>query len=464
MRVAIVGGGISGLAAAEALVRSESSVEVTVLEAADRLGGVIRTERTGGYVIEHGPDVLLAAKPAARELCERIGLGARLHGTTPGIGRAYILTRGRLRPLPAGMSGLVPARPAAFLLTAPLAWGARLRAAVEPLVRKGDAHREETVEQFMVRRLGRGMYEAIVEPLLSGIHAGDGRELSIDAAFPQLREREQQHGSLARGAGRARRPGPAFLSLPGGLGEMVDALGAALEATGRVALSTGAEVRRLTVADCGALLELASGERRNADAVILAVPSGPMGRLVGGLSATAAALLESVRTSSVSIVTLACPVASVGHPIDASGYAVPRREGRPVLACTWSSAKFPGRAPAGQALFRVFIGGAGRADVAEGDDASLIAIAREELAVTLGVDSPPGLVRVTRWPGAMPQYTLGHRERMARVGEVLAGAPWLALAGNFRDGVGISDCIRSGQRAAAEVLAHLARREAAVPA
>ncbi|HJP57496.1 MAG TPA: protoporphyrinogen oxidase [Gemmatimonadales bacterium] len=464
MRVAVVGGGISGLAAAEAVVRSHPSVAVTVLEAAGRLGGVIRTEHSEGYVIEHGPDALLAAKPAAAELCARVGLAGRLHGTTTGIGRAYVLREGRLRRLPSGMSGLVPARPAALLLARGLSWPARLRAALEPLMPRGHPLREESVEHFVVRRLGRGMYEDVVEPLLSGIHAGDGGTLSLDAAFPQLRALEQRYGSLARGARRVRPGGSGFVSLRGGLGELVHALSGALEATGRVSLRTGAEVRKVHASDSGARLELASGDRVDADAVVVATAAAPMGRLVAGLSAAAAALLAQVRSSSVSIVTLGFPATAVRRPLDASGYVVPRRDGRPVLACTWSSVKFPGRAPAGRALFRVFIGGAGRADAAGGDDASLIGIARAELGSTLGATGIPELVRVARWRDAMPQYAVGHAHRMSRVRAELAGLPWLALAGNMWDGVGISDCIRSGERAAAEVLAHLVTRGAPVPA
>ena len=453
MHVVVIGGGISGLAAAEELLRSDSRVRVTLIDAAATLGGMIGTERHDGYVIETGPDVLLAAKPAGIEFCARVGVGDRLQGTAP-AGRAFVRRGTRLDRLPSGLSGLVPAETGPLLGSRLLRWSGKVRALAEPLVPRRRDGAEESVEAFVTRRLGREMYEWLVEPLLSGIFAGDGSRLSINAAFPQLKAWETQYGSLVRGARRRKpAPGSAFVSLPGGLAELVDATVATLCASGRTAIRSGTLVRSVGAAyGAQPVVVLDAGERLTADAVIVAASPAATAGLIHDEAPEAARLLTGMPASSVAIVTLGYDSASIRRPLDATGYVVPRADPGPVLACTWSSAKFPGRAPAGKALLRVFFGGGGREAAARQADDWLLAEARHEIETVLGASGDPELVRVVRWTDAMPQYTLGHRARVEAVREQVSRRPWLALAGNAYEGVGIPDCIRSGQRAARRVL------------
>lgn len=467
--VVVVGGGISGLATAEALLRGAPDVHVTVLDAAPRLGGIVGTERADGFVMERGPDVFLAAKQATQELAGRVGVAERMTGTNPAVRGAYVMRAGRLHRVPDGLTGLVPSRLAPIAATGLLSWRGKLRLAAEPLVRAREDDGDESVASFVARRMGREAYARLVEPLLAGIYAGDAAQLSIDATFPQLRAMEREHGGLLRGVARQRaggEPAPAgdvrefaprsgFLSFRTGMQELVDALEAALERSGRVTLRRDARVRAATVAPPAVLLD--DDTRIAADAVVVATPAHEAARLLADVDDALAADLAAIEHGSAATVTVAVPRHAVRRPLDATGYVIPRAEGRAVLACTWSSTKFVDRAPAGWSLFRVFVGGVGREAVVERSDDALVSLARAELREIMGVDAAPRLTRVVRWMRAMPQYTLGHVPRVARIEARVAAIPGLALAGNAYRGVGIPDCIRSGERAAGAVLAHLGR-------
>lgn len=467
--VVVIGGGVSGLAAAERL--AAGGARVTVLEASGRLGGIVQTEHEAGFVMERGADSVVAAKPAARALCERVGIADHLDG--PAVRGALVMRRGRLRRLPAGLSGLMPTRLAPLATSRVLSARGLVRAALEPwqpAAPEGDA--DESLEAFVTRRLGREAYDRLVEPLLTGIYAGDGGRLSVLATFPQLRAAEREHGSLVRGL-RARnrtaaRPASPFLAPRGGMQEMVDALARALQATGRVDVRLHAPARRVdgppAAGDGAAVVALDDGRWVRADAVVVATPAPCAAALLADLDAALAAELGAVPHGSTATVTLAFDRAAVPHALDATGYVVPRIERRDVLACTFVSSKWAARAPAGAALVRVFVGGAHRAELVERDDAALVALARAELGATLGIRAAPRLARVARWVRAMPQYELGHPARLARVARHLAAQPWLALAGNTYAGVGVPDCIRSGHAAADRVLGAVTARALAAPA
>jgi protoporphyrinogen/coproporphyrinogen III oxidase len=451
--VVIIGGGIAGLAAAERLTRADRPIRVTVLEAQQRLGGVITSERADGFVIEHGPDVMVASKPAGIALATRLGLEDRVVTAGASVGSAYVMRRGRLVRLPAGMSGLVPGSLGALLETSLLSPAGKLRALLEPLVPPRRDHRDESIESFVRRRLGRELYERMADPLLSGIYAGDGSRLSVDATFPQLRAAEREHGSLARA--RRSRPAPrgGFVAFRDGLGEMVDALAQRLAASA-VEVRTGVTVTQVRAAGSGYALATAS-ETTEADAVIIATPAPVAATLCRSLNPSVARSLGEIEHVSTAIVTLAFPISAVERPLDATGYVVPRAEAREVFASTWSSAKFAGRAPSGFALFRSFLGGAGRERSLDRTDDELVRLAIDELRMMLGVRGEPSLRRVTRWNAAMPQYAIGHRERVGSITSALEPTPRVALAGNVYGGVGIPDCIASGERAAERVLAGL---------
>lgn len=478
--VVVVGGGIAGLAAAHALATAESSVRVTLLEQSPRLGGVIHTERRDGYVLEAGPDLFLAAKPGAWELAGAVGLHDRLQGPRRGAG-SFVLSRGKLARLPEGLTGLVPTRMMPFVKTSLISPLGKLRVALDFVIppRRDDA--DESVESFVVRRLGRAMYDRIVEPLLSGIFAGDGSKLSVLATFPHLRAAEREHGSMGRSMLAARRKeraaraaaAPAqgaaqrsgFVSFRGGQYELVEAIERALTSAplaDRVALRKGAAVSRVEEEAEGFRVVLGDGSAIDADAVILATPAYATADAIENLDPQAAAAMRAIPYIATATVNIAFRRQDVPHALDGSGWTTPRIERRPVLACTWSSAKFEGRAPDGVALFRAFVGDATNQSVASQTDAEIVRTVRTELARVLGICAEPLLVQTNRFGRAMPQYNLGHLERIATIDARLAEHPGLAVAGSAYRGVGIPDVIASGQRAAQAVRQHLASRRSAL--
>ncbi|MGH7149786.1 MAG: protoporphyrinogen oxidase [Planctomycetota bacterium] len=450
--VAIVGGGITGLAAAQRL--AERGASFLLLEAEERLGGKIRTERVEGFVLEGGPDCFLSIKPAGLALCRALGIEDRLQGTDPAFARAFVKRKGRLHELPEGMSGLVPSRILPLLTTPLLSPLGRLRAAVEPLVPARRTGADETIASFASRRLGRETYEWLVEPLLSGIYAGDGRALSLEATFPQLAALERERGSLLRAMVRRPRSGrgtvpPPFVTPRGGLGEIVEAVASRLP---RESLRLGAAVERLEEEGDGFRLHLAGGEGIACDSVLLATPAFAAAKTLGPLDADLARALSEIPFVSTATVSLAFPAPAVPRRLDGYGYLSPRAEGGPLVACTWTSNKFPARVPAGHVLVRLFLGRAGMEGVLRREDEELLAFARRELEALFGISAPPSLERVFRWPRGMPQYTVGHRARLERIERLLAGHPGLHLAGCSYRGVGIPDCIASGWGAADAVL------------
>ena len=471
--IVVIGGGITGLSAVEHLTRTDSRLRVTLLEASDRLGGNIRTDSTDGFVIEHGPDVLLAAKPAALELAARVGLGDRV---LPSARGAYVLGERGLVPLLEGITGLIPSRVWPFLTTTLLSPLGKLRVALEFFVPPRKADADESIEHFVVRRLGREMYDRIAEPLLSGISAGDGRRLSLAAMFPQLRALEREHGGLMRGmlamrrsrtrhAGRARpEPSSPFVSFPGGLGELTEAIVRTLRSRdpseARIALRKASAAVRLSRSPSGKgfTIDLAGGETVAADALIVATPAYVAGELLHEVDRDLSMRLGEIEYGSSVTVSVAYPSSAVGRALTGTGYVVPRIRKRPVLACTWSSAKFPGRAPEGYALFRVFLGGAGRGSYVSAEDAELREIVANEMRDVMGIHVPPVLERITRFDRAMTQYHVGHLDRVAAIQAAASRIPFLYLAGAAYGGVGIPDCIRSAERAAASAARDVAER------
>lgn len=454
VQVAVVGGGIAGLAAAHRAAEHVGRGEVVLLEASPALGGKIATERVQGYVVEGGPDCFLAAKPAGLELARQLGLAERLRGTNPAFRRSFVKRRGRLHELPDGLTGLVPSRITPLLTTGILSLTGRARAALEPMVARRRGGDEESVAAFVTRRFGREAYEWLVEPLLSGIFAGDGEALSLAATFPQLRETEERHGSLLWPMLRARfaRAGvadgalrPGFMTPAGGLRELVDALEARLapDRTWRAA-----RVTALHPLPSGYRVEAADGRAVEASSVILAVPATHAARLLDPLDVGLARTLRDIPFVSTATVSVAFPRADVPRPLPGSGYVTPRAEGGSVVACTWTSNKFPERVPDDGVLIRFFLGRAGREDIVRAGDDAIREVVRRELRAVHGITAEPRFWRIYRWPDALPQYTVGHRDRLDRIGLRLARLPGLLVAGASYRGVGIPDCVASGWAAA----------------
>lgn len=462
MKVIVVGGGIAGLSAAYSLAKSSMALDVTVLEAASWWGGKIRTDTSEGFVIEGGPDTFLATKLQGVALCKELGLGERLHGTNPAQCSTYVLHNGKLVPLPDGLAMMIPTNFRSMAATRLLNWLQKIRMGMDFVLPPRPLNGDESLGGFVSRRLGRAAYENLIEPLMSGIYAGDGDMLSLKSTFPYLRDMELNHGGLVKGAldmkVKAARAGKAaqgsrsaFLTPTLGLAEIVEALIEALTRFG-TDLRLNTRVTAVEERGPGYALGLADGGCLDADFLILAAPAYASAGLLADLDPALSAELKQIPYTSTATISLAYRQEDLVRPLDGYGYVIPRREGRRALACTWTSTKFPHRAPQGFALLRVFAGRAGQEDQIPWDEASLLEIALEEVRLSLGIKAEPYLSRVFIWEKAMPQYNLGHPDRLARIDACLAQRPNLALAGNGYHGIGVPDCIKSGQTAAEKAL------------
>lgn len=453
--VAVVGGGIAGLAAARCL--HERGVAFVLVEASPRFGGLIRTEREGGFLLEGGPDTILATKPDGVELVRAVGLGDRMVPTDPRRSSVFVLRHGRLHRIPAGMVLGVPTRLLPMLRSSLFGWRAKLRMATEPWRGVAVAGSDESIAAFVRARLGDEAAEALGEPLLAGIHAGDAGRLSMRSTFPRLFEIGARGESLVRGLRAGVRRGEpvasTFVSLAGGLGEIVEALVARLPAS---ALMRGTPARGVRRAAHGFTVD-AGDAAVEAAAVVLAVPPARAAPLLSSLSPGSAQVLSEIRFASTATVVLGYRRADVAHPLDGYGLLVPRAEGLRTTAATFSSSKLPGRVPEGHVLLRGFVGGVHDPGVLEGNDASLRETVERELRPLLGITSAPVLWRVYRWPEATPQMEVGHQERIAALERKVADVPGLFITGAGVRAAGIPDVVADATRAAAQA-ALVARR------
>lgn len=439
--IAIIGGGISGLAAAFEL--SQRGLPFRLFEASSRAGGLIRTEHRDGFTIDAAADSMLAAKPSARQLCEQLGLSARLvemqHPRS-----AFVLSRNRLFPLPAPSVLGLPATFGGAMRFTLLPLDARIRILVEPFV-ASRVHGDESVRSFFTRRFGARATELVAQPLLGGIHAGDVAQLSVRSLFPQLIEAEQS-GSVLRGLGRRGGvAGNTFESLSGGMETLPQAIAGSLPAP---SVRYGSEVNAVTATGDGWSIAVPGGTDR-ATAVILATPMQVTARLLNAIDEQAAALCAGIPHASSVAVALAWPQHAIAHPLRGSGFVVARQPGARVTACTWTSSKWSDRAPAGYALLRAFIGGVHDPDAIDMGDEELAAIARRELAPVLGIQGAPVLTRIYRWRDASPQMQVGHGDRVTKVLARLEGHRGIFITGRGFRAVGIPDCIADARRAAA---------------
>ena len=469
--IVIIGGGIAGLSAAYFAKKKSPGSKITLLESDARWGGKITTDRvtfdSGQFIIEGGPDTFLATKPWGVALCKELGLGERLHGTNPTQKNTYVLSNGRLLPLPDGLAMMIPTNVQAILKSHLVSWFGKVRMGLDFIIPPHSLNGDESLGTFVSRRLGREAYENLIEPLMSGIYAGDGDQLSLASTFPYLRDLEIKHGSLARGALQMRKQSngkaiqgsrSAFLTPTTGLAEIVEALVSYLSSH-NIELRLNTKTLRITNYDSRFLVELEDGSSLRSDSVILATPAFVSGTLLASFDPTLASVLQSIPYASTATVSLAYRSSDLPRPLDGYGYVIPRREGRKALACTWTSTKFPHRAPDGHALIRVFVGRAGQ-DIPWNEN-ELLELAKEELKLTLGIHAEPLLQRVFMWDKAMPQYNLGHPEILKRIEAALEKHPGLALAGNGYRGIGIPDCIHSGELAVEKILSLRAERCAA---
>lgn len=448
-RVAIVGGGISGLSTAYYLARR--GVPSVIVERRPRLGGVIHTEQVDGCVVEAGPDSFLSAKPAAMELIRELGLADQVIGSNDHLRKTWVRKQGRLLPLPDGLMMIVPTRIMPMLVSPLLSWPTKIRMGLELLRAPSAPAGDQSVADFVREHYGQEAVDYLAEPLLSGIYGGNPELLSVRAVLPRFVELAARYGSLTRGVLAARKAArresgglPLFRTLKGGLGQLTGAVSAAAAGHMEWVRETAEAVER---AGSGFRVR-AGGDWLEADRLVFACEAHAAAPLAAGVDARLSELMGTVSYSSSMTVALGFDERAFPKPLEGFGFLVPRRERNRLIAATWVGTKFPHRAPPGIALVRCFLGGMEDAAVLNESDERAVAAVLEELRRIVPFTAGPLFTRVHRWPRSMAQYTVGHPGRMAELESRLALIPGLAVAGNAYQGIGIPDCIRMGRSAA----------------
>jgi len=485
-RIVIVGGGISGLATANRLVELSQStprpVQIVLLEASPRVGGTINTEQREGFLIERGPDSFISEKPEAVALARRLGLESNLLQTNEAHRRSFIVRKGRLRPVPEGFQLLAPSRLWPFLTSDIFSLSGKVRIAGDLfLPRKApNAQTDESLADFVRRRLGTQALQRMAQPMVGGIYTANPETLSLRATLPRFLELEQEHRSIILGMWRkGRSVSPAekqgtsgaryslFLSFNNGMSMLTDALARKLtnypvngqnaEVQLSMRLNTRADKVERNFATSGSAWRVTTngGDTLDAAAVCLALPAYHVASLLQNTSCELAKLLKEISYASTATVNLAYRRADIKHPLDGFGFVVPFIERRSVLACTFSSVKFAGRAPREHVLLRAFVGGALQPEMLQLDEAEMMARVKADLQTLLGVESEPLFAAATTWWKSMPQYEVGHLDRIRLIEEKLNELGGLTLCGNSYRGAGIPDCIRSGESAAEKIMSEL---------
>lgn len=475
-RVVIIGGGIAGLATAWSLREHQpegADFEIVLVERNERFGGNIRTEREGGFLVEGGPDCFLSEKPWAMELCKRIGLSGKLLPTNDKNRKTFVLSGGRLHVLPEGVILMIPTKILPLATSSLISWPGKMRMAMDLFVPKRKGGGDESLGDFVRRRLGKEALEKIAEPLVAGVHAGDPETMSVRASFPKFVQLEEESGSLIRGmvkrmaqAAAHRKPAQAgnqppgvrvtmFMTLKDGLSELVETLTSRLEGMENTVLRKGVQAVSVEKAGAGYRVSLDGGGSLDADAVVVAAPAWSAASILKGEDNALSEKLLTIPYVSTATVSIGFKKKDITHPMNGFGFVVPKVEGRKIMAATWTSVKFAGRAPDDSVLIRCFVGGSKNAELVSLGDAEMLKMVREELRAIMGIGAEPVLARAFRWRNSMPQYTIGHEERVAWIDERLKGHPGLFLAGSAYYGIGISDSVRYGEVVAKRVLHRL---------
>lgn len=472
MRVAIIGGGISGLSAAYYMEQERAKgapLEYSLFESAPRLGGVMFSDMVGDCVVEGGPDSFLTEKPWANQLCAELGIAHDLIGSNDAQRVTYILVNGRLVPMPDGLMFMVPTKLIPTALTPLFSWGTKFKMLGELMHPPRPVHKDETVAQMVERHFGSEVVDRLADPLLSGVYGGDASSLSVRAVLPKFVEMEENYGSLCRAmlAGRKKlaamqkakgyAPKPLFSSLKGGMQQLIDAIVAKLTPEW---LHPDTVISALRQVENGWELITPRGVEQF-DGVIFATPARIASTMLAGTDALLSEDLGKVEYSSSITCTMGFKRDDLKMCKPGFGFLVPRSEGTRMLATTYVHTKFPFRAPDDKALVRCFLGGAKDTGILSASDEEVANIVRGELKQITGLSAEPWFVKVYRWDRAMAQYTPGHLERIERIGQTLAKIRSLSIAGNFYKGIGVPDCIRTGKEAA-QNMATLARETAKV--
>ena len=461
----MIGGGISGLAAAHRLIEIDPAIGVSLFEASGRLGGVLETTREGGFLIEHSADNFITDVPWGTDLCRRVGLGDRLLATNEADRRALVVCRGKLEPIPEGFAIMAPRRLTTMLTSPILSLGGKLRLAAEYFVPRGAADDDESLASFARRRFGRETYERLIQPLVGGIYTADPEKLSLKATLPRFAEMEQRHGGLIRAAWSDQTPATADSSASGvryglftapqdGLASLVSAIETRLP-HGAVHLRQRIDEILLDPGGAWQMTTSEGAKLGSFDAVIVATPAPHAARLFSTFDSDLSAEIASIEYAGCAVVALGYAKAQIARPLDGFGFVIPLIERRRILSASFSSVKYAGRAPRDHVLIRVFLGGACQGELLDKDDWELACVAAGELADLLSIRGEPCLTHIYRHEQAMPQYHVGHLARVARIERLVQRHAGLALAGNAYRGVGIPQCVRSGEEAADRIAAQL---------
>lgn len=469
-KVAVIGGGIVGISATHFLeenLKDRNDIEIKLFEKSKSLGGVIKTTLREGFVIEGGPDCFIADKPSPIRMAEKLGFDNDLINTLEENKSTYVYSKGKLHLLPDGIMMMVPTKFWPFVTTSLFSWAGKLRMGMDLFIPPRKNNDDESLASFVRRRLGKEALDKLAEPLVAGIHGSDPETMSLRATFPRFLEMEEKYGSLIKGfvasrkkvkefqkkleeSGKPKRT--FFVSFKYGMQELTDKMVASLK---RTQLCLGAEVTSISKIEKGFELHFADGKKEFFDAVVVTVPAYAASKIVRDIDTRLSALLSKIPYSSSATVNLAFKTEDLRMSLKGFGFVVPSSEKMRVLAGTWSSLKWPYRAPKGYTLMRAFIGGARNSELVELEEDELVRIALEDISKIMKIEARPVFTEVFRFPKSMPQYTLGHLERVHEI-EKLAGAyENFSLVGSYFNGVGIGDCINQGKKGSEKILKNL---------
>ena len=458
----VIGGGITGLAACYRLQHEAAArdipLDVTLLEASGRVGGVIETQHRDGFLMEHGPDAFISTKPAAKALCEELGIADQFIGTNPTVRRSFIIRNGTLHPVPEGFYMMAPGSFMPFLKTPLFSWRGKLRMVLDLVIPRRGRETDEAVAHFVRRRLGTEAFTRMAQPMIGGIYTSDAENLSLKATFPRFLEMEKAHGSIIK-ALRAQKKqasetsrdtsGPRyslFLSFKSGMQTLTDTLTQVVSNSIRL----NAKVKRIQQASDRNRwhVSLANGEMLNTELLCIALPAPHTAALIGDLSSPLTSKLNAIPYASSATVNLAFRREDITHPLDGMGFVVPATENLSLIGCSFSSVKFENRAPTDHVLLRAFVG----EPTSKKTETELIELCQTDLTPLLGLKNAPRFAVVSKHSQAMAQYQVGHQEVISSIEQFTSALPGLALAGNGYHGVGIPDCIQSGEAAALSLL------------
>ncbi|HSE29991.1 MAG TPA: protoporphyrinogen oxidase [Pyrinomonadaceae bacterium] len=479
--IVIIGGGISGLAAAHRLTElsrtNATPVEITLCEASDRLGGIIQTHLRDGFLLERGPDSFISEKPEAIRLAQRLGIDRRLITTNEQHRCSFIVRKGRLRKVPEGFQLLAPSRFWPFISTDIFSLPGKLRMAADLFLPRANSNgsTDESLASFVTRRLGKEALDRMAQPMVGGIYTADPGTLSLRATLPRFLDMEREHrsiilamlrqgkGSKTKGTGVSGPRYSLFLSFDSGMQVLTDQLERTIKAAGvRIQLNS-----KVTSLDHGAAegprswtITTNDGSQIQADGVCLAVPSYSAAILMERIDAHLAQQLRAIDYTSTATINFAYRRDDVRHSLDGFGFVVPLLENRSLIACTFSSVKFPGRAPEQHVLLRAFVGGALQPEIFQLDETEMVERVKSDLNQLLDIQGQPLFVETSKWSGSMPQYYVGHLERISAIETQMNSLPGVSVAGNSYRGAGLPDCIRSGETAAEKLFDSLSRSDA----